>query len=254
MNLLFSEDMLQPGDDYRESEIRRLVLHEFGHALGLQHEHKRPARPIVFTRALYAYAQRTWGWNEATVNAQIVNTVAAGEYGGTVFDVDSIMMYEYPRGLAFYKGPDGMPDLAQPFRSRRNTRLTALDMVSAATAYPFDAPILGVETLTVGGMRSGEIRENGQYGRYELRVPAAGRYLLTLEGDLPALVGLIKLPGGPSVNRGVLNGIVSAAQPGPNRTELAADLQPSSDYQAHVWNNSPRTGTGKFTIRYERVA
>ena len=40
---------LTPDSD--DDELRRVVLHEFGHALGLIHEHQNPNRPIAWNRA-----------------------------------------------------------------------------------------------------------------------------------------------------------------------------------------------------------
>ncbi len=37
--------------DSTDDELRRVVLHEFGHALGLIHEHQSPNRPISWSRA-----------------------------------------------------------------------------------------------------------------------------------------------------------------------------------------------------------
>ena len=57
------------GIDAVEREIRRLILHEFGHSLGLIHEHSSPAAGSFFKdpELVYAYYQRTQGWDRAMV-------------------------------------------------------------------------------------------------------------------------------------------------------------------------------------------
>jgi hypothetical protein len=48
-----------------EAEYRRVVLHEFGHARGLTHEHQSPAMNIPWNRptVLDDY-RRTYGWSQ----------------------------------------------------------------------------------------------------------------------------------------------------------------------------------------------
>ena len=47
-------------------EERRVILHEFGHALGLIHEHQSPIRPAVFTL-------RESGKANVTISGQITD-------------------------------------------------------------------------------------------------------------------------------------------------------------------------------------
>src|SRR5262245_20829327 len=61
-----------------QKEVKRVVLHEFGHALGFIHEHQRPrpGNPLQFNEpVLFAHFLRTQKWNEATVRDQIINPV-----------------------------------------------------------------------------------------------------------------------------------------------------------------------------------
>lgn len=81
-----------------EREWRRVVLHEMGHALALQHEHEFPGTPIPWNYpALYAYYWRTARWDRATVDAQVLTPLAHEVALTTHFDPKSIMMYAIPR-------------------------------------------------------------------------------------------------------------------------------------------------------------
>jgi hypothetical protein len=90
-----------------------VTLHEFGHALGLVHEHKRSDAPIKWNLPLlYSWGKTTQGWNKDKVNQQIVHKLNDTEINnisyfepGTVdktlleYDPNSIMLYSFPAFL-----------------------------------------------------------------------------------------------------------------------------------------------------------
>ena len=81
------------------SRVRRMVLHEFGHALGLEHEHQHPFtdcwRGNYKKKDLLTYlkAQRGWSLREAEAELKVIRrrgTMA------TEPDKKSIMHYTFP--------------------------------------------------------------------------------------------------------------------------------------------------------------
>jgi hypothetical protein len=82
------------------AEFRRVVLHEFGHALGFQHEHQHPTN-ICETEfnwpAVYKYLAGSPNyWDEETIKH---NMRAVPYHAGDVtidFDRKSIMLYSFP--------------------------------------------------------------------------------------------------------------------------------------------------------------
>ena len=79
-------------------ELRRVVLHEFGHALGFVHEALVPWASIPWNRPyIYDYYKRTNGWSKAQVDAQVFNTFAEEVVEGSAYDPTSIMTYSIPR-------------------------------------------------------------------------------------------------------------------------------------------------------------
>ena len=82
-------------------EVLRVVLHEFGHALGLVHEHQNPAAAIPWNHdAVYAYYQgppNFWSKEQVDVNIFQVYDMKVTKYSR--FDAKSIMLYPIPQEL-----------------------------------------------------------------------------------------------------------------------------------------------------------
>ncbi|KAF5309213.1 hypothetical protein D9619_012793 [Psilocybe cf. subviscida] len=79
---------LDPKPEITERD-RGVVLHEFGHALGLDHEHQSPA-----SRIIAAFKGKPNYWSEDVTRHNIINPLKTGEFSNyTEFDVTSIMMY-----------------------------------------------------------------------------------------------------------------------------------------------------------------
>ncbi|MBW4484607.1 MAG: hypothetical protein KME14_18900 [Tildeniella torsiva UHER 1998/13D] len=123
--------------DSPDEEYSRVVLHEFGHALGFTHEHKHPDSGIKWNRdAVIAYYRRTNGWNEATTVSNVLEAESKDETQYSKFDPDSIMLYAIPAELT----EDG-------FSTDWNTQLSATDKEFAKLLYPFDGSVLYIRTF-----------------------------------------------------------------------------------------------------------
>ena len=72
------------------------VLHEFGHALGLEHEHQHPATPLLLNRQqiLTEMTQPPNSWSVEQVDRNILDRFAPAAVAVTPFDPASIMTYE----------------------------------------------------------------------------------------------------------------------------------------------------------------
>lgn len=81
-----------------EDDLRSVVLHEFGHALGLIHEHQNPVAGIQWNRD--AVIQELSGppnrWSEEEIEFNVLNPAAPEDVYATSLDPQSIMMYPIP--------------------------------------------------------------------------------------------------------------------------------------------------------------
>ena len=80
-----------------ESEFHRVVRHETGHTLGFPHEHMRRGLVAKLDVAkTIAYFERTQGWSEDEVRAQVLTPIEESTLRGTSVDSKSIMCYQLP--------------------------------------------------------------------------------------------------------------------------------------------------------------
>lgn len=115
-------------DDTEDKEYSRVVLHEFGHAIGCIHEHQTPIGGLRWNReAVYAfYAAPPNRWSRDEVDEQVISKYAKSEIRGTAFDPDSIMLYEFPAELL----QDGKG-------THENHKLSPSDIAFISSVYPF---------------------------------------------------------------------------------------------------------------------
>ncbi len=110
-----------------DDEFRRTTIHEFGHALGLIHEHQNPVAGINWDRdAVYAYyAGPPNNWTRAQVDNNLFRRYEANISNYSVYDSKSIMHYPIPAEHT----TDGVA-------VGRNTQLSATDKSFIASIYP----------------------------------------------------------------------------------------------------------------------
>jgi len=90
---------LEPNTSTRE--YQRVVRHEFGHALGMIHEHQNPAAAGVIPwdkPKVYAYYAQQ-GWSKDDVDFNIFAVYSEDSTNHTSFDPTSIMEYTIPDSL-----------------------------------------------------------------------------------------------------------------------------------------------------------
>jgi hypothetical protein len=107
-----------------DGDLRRMVLHEFGHALSFLHEHQSPAAKIPWNVPEVLRHYRQFGWSDDAIRANVLEGwERASNYSR--YDRKSIMCYWIAREL--------VQDAR--FASSSNDRLSAMDRRQAAAWY-----------------------------------------------------------------------------------------------------------------------
>ena len=104
------------------------VIHEFGHALGMIHEHQNPrGEPIKWDipRVLEWAANPPNYWDETTTRHNIIDKYEENITNGSSFDPESIMLYYFPAYLT-----------TNNIGTEQNQRLSKNDVIYLSNQYP----------------------------------------------------------------------------------------------------------------------
>ena len=116
--------------DTPDKEYSRVVLHEFGHALGAIHEHQHPAEGIPWNKeAIYKWHEENSDWTREMVDHNYFERYNKNIMNFTEFDNNSIMLYPIPPEFTLNNKPyGGYPD--------RNRQLSKTDKDFIGKQYP----------------------------------------------------------------------------------------------------------------------
>ncbi len=213
------------------------AAHEFGHAIGLAHEHQNPAGGIewneeVVIRDLMGPPNN---WTVAQIRHNVLDKYSADQIRGTQFDPDSIMLYFFPD--SWVKSGNG---------TKANEVLSALDkaFIASERAYP-RVPVQAVALEIDAAPASASIGQAGEEDLFRFTASVAGRYIIQTGGQTDVVMKLF----GPDSQTNLLaeddDGGVGL------NARIAADLIPGH-YFAQVRHFNKTRGTGSYTIRVNR--
>ena len=126
MNLgWLDDDQDYDSPDYAGTGI--VILHEFGHMLGMIHEHSRADSNLQWNKPLIykALGGPPNNWSHQTVDEQVFDTVPVDSFNGSVYDKTSVMHYIFPESW-FLVDPH-LPEV---------TQLSPLDVKWISKTYP----------------------------------------------------------------------------------------------------------------------
>ena len=145
-------------DSKTEEQLRSVILHEFGHTLGLLHEHMNPMSNIKWNKpVVYAYYMQYEGWDKEMVDKQVFDRYSVS-MTNKVYDPKSIM--HYPIAANFTT--DG-------YAVGENYDLSENDKKLIGELYPFNKTYPTTNTTNVWSKLQDlkidyDVTENGQLG------------------------------------------------------------------------------------------
>ncbi len=218
-----------------DDEYQRVVLHEFGHALGCIHEHQNPTVNIPWNKpAVYAaYSGPPNYWSQAQVDANLFTRYAKEITQFSQFDPASIMLYAVPRNLT-----DGV------FEVGWNRALSDTDKTFISKMYPGRAPE-AVE-LQIGAIpTAAEIAAHGEEDQFRFRVTAAGVYCIETGGKTDVQMGLF----GPDNPARQIGHDDDSGQGTNARIQMSLA---AGEYLVRIRHYRPR-GRGQYTVWVRKV-
>jgi hypothetical protein len=161
------------------------TAHEFGHAIGLAHEHQNPAGGIQWNEevVIRELAKSPNFWDDATARHNVLRKYTADQINGTGFDPGSIMLYFFPAEWTL-----------NGIGTNANEVLSAIDktFIAGAKMYPKTGPTVDAPVeLKVNAQRTdAEIGNFGEEDLFAFSVTKEGRHVIDTRGPTDVVMKL----------------------------------------------------------------
>ena len=213
------------------------AAHEFGHAIGLAHEHQNPAGGIEWNEevVLRDLSGSPNFWNPEQIRHNVLNKYSADQIRGTDFDRDSIMLYFFPD--TWVKSGKG---------TKENDVLSNLDkeFIASAQAYPRVA-VQAVELVINAASTPAKIGVPGEEDLFKFTVTSGGRHTIETNGQTDVVMKLF----GPNSQTSLIaeddDGGIGL------NSRIVADIIPGQ-YFVSIRHFNKAGGTGSYSIKVSR--
>jgi hypothetical protein len=213
------------------------AAHEFGHAIGLGHEHQNPKGGIEWNEkvVLKSLSGPPNNWTPAQIRHNVLDKYAENQIRGTEFDPESIMLYFFPG--SWTKSGKG---------TKANEVLSATDKKFIGTTEGYPRTAAKPKRIAVDGAAvTASIGSPGEEDVFTFRAKSPGRYVVSTSGKTNVVM---KLFGPDSSTRLVAQDDDSGV--GAN-ARIIADLM-AGEYFAQVRHYRKATGKGEYKVRVQK--
>jgi hypothetical protein len=213
--------------------------HEFGHAIGLGHEHQNPQGGIEWNEDVVI---RDLGgppnfWTREQTRHNVIRKYSLDQIRGTAFDPDSIMLYAFPG--SWTKSGQG---------THANEVLSQLDraFIASELAYPRDEIPEPVDLPVIDSAGTpASIGQPGEEDMFKFSASTAGRYTVETGGQTDVVMKLF----GP----GSTTDLIAEDDDGGAgwNSKIVSDLSPG-EYFVQIRHYNTSGGSGDYFIKVSK--
>ena len=213
--------------------------HEFGHAIGLGHEHQNPAGGIEWNEdvVIRDLSGPPNFWSPEKTRHNVIRKYSVDQINGTQFDPDSIMLYAFPGNwTTSAQGTHANEVLSQMDRA----------FIASALAYPPDdiPDPVDLPVIDTAGTEA-SIGQPGEEDMFKFTATTADRYTIETGGQTDVVIKLY----GP----GHTTDLIAEDDDGGAGTNsrIVADLIPG-EYFVQIRHYNTSGGTGDYAIKVSK--
>jgi Astacin (Peptidase family M12A) len=216
--------------------------HEFGHAIGLAHEHQNPAGGIQWNEqvVIQELAKSPNFWDEAKARHNVLRKYSADQINGTAFDPDSIMLYFFPASWTL----NGIATKANDILSHVDK-----EFIAGAKMYPKTGSTVAEATVlevNAPSRTQASIGKVGEEDLFRFITAADGRYVIETRGPTDVVMKLF----GPNSETALIAEDDDSGMD--TNARISTDLV-ASEYFVQVRHYNRASGMGNYSIGVRKL-